>query len=136
MTFALNIGNIDTEWAANTTIQGRWNVAYSQVAISHLGTEYVLIPIAATKAGAAYNPTADIVQFAFMPNQVQQPQTADWVNGSWETVSTNILYPYNAKCLIGPSGATALTTGNYVIYLKITDSPEIPVLISGQLTIL
>jgi hypothetical protein len=102
---------------------------------SHLSTEYILIPVAATNAGAPYNPTGDVVQFAFMPNAVQQPVSADWVNGSWETVPTNIIYPYNAKCLVGPSGATALTLGVYTVFLKITDNPEIPVRPVAQLTI-
>ena len=112
-----------------------WIVSFSELTISHLSTEYVLIPIQATKSGSPYNPTSDTVQFAFMPNAVQQPVNADWVNGSWETVATNFIYPYNAKCLVGPSGATVLTTGTYVIYVKITDSPEIPVLVGGQLNI-
>ena len=113
----------------------RWIVGSSTLTVSHLGTEYVLVPIAASKAGVPYNPTADVVQFAFMPNDVQVPQVSDWVNGSWETVATNIIYPYNARCLVGSSGSTALTAGNYVMYLKITDSPEVPVLVGGQLVI-
>jgi hypothetical protein len=113
----------------------RWNVSSNSLTISHLATEYVLVPLAATKSGTAYNPTADTVQFAFMPTAVQVPGVSDWVSGSWETVATNIIYPYNARCLVGPSGATALTYGNYVIYLQITDSPEIPVLTAGNLTI-
>lgn len=102
---------------------------------SHLSTAFILIPVAATNAGAPYNPTSDVVQFAFMPNSVQVPVNADWVSGSWETVATNIIYPYNAKCLVGPTGSTALTLGTYVVYLKITDSPEIPVDTVAQLTI-
>jgi hypothetical protein len=70
-----------------------------------------------------------------MPTPTQIPQTADWVSGSWETVSTNVLYPYNARCLVGPSGTISLNTGTYVIYMKITDNPEIPVLVGGQLVV-
>lgn len=113
----------------------RWNVANSTLTMNHLSTMYVLIPVSATKAGAAYNPGADTVQFAFMPNSTQVPGVSDWVTGSWETVPTNILYPYNARCLVGPSGATALTYGNYVMYVKITDNPEIPVETAGNLVI-
>jgi hypothetical protein len=113
-----------------------WMMGYDQLVISHLSTEYVLVPIAATKAGVAYNPTSDTLQFAFMPTPTQIPQSGDWVTGAWETVSTNILYPYNAKCLVGPTGGTInLAMGVYVIYLKITDNPEIPVLIGGQLVV-
>lgn len=127
-------GSLFSIWE-NDIIGTDWTVAFSTLTISHLSTEYVLIPIQVTKSGTPYNPTGDAVQFAFMPNAVQQPVNADWVNGSWETVATNFLYPYNAKCLIGPSGSTALTTGSYVIYLKVTDNPEIPVLTAGQLNV-
>lgn len=123
-----------TEWATDL-VTGRWIVSFSQYTLSHLSTEYILIPVAATNAGVPYNPTSDTVQFAFMPTAVQQPVTADWVNGAWETVPTNFIYPYNAKCLVGPTGSTALTTGDYVVYLKITDNPEIPVRACAQLTI-
>lgn len=114
---------------------GAWTVSFETLVFSHLSTEYVLIPLQATKAGALYNPTSDVVQFAFMPTAVQVPQVSDWVNGVWETAATNLIYPYNAKCLVGPNGSTALTMGTYVIYLKVTDNPEIPVLTAGQLTV-
>jgi hypothetical protein len=122
------------EWEMYVPDTG-WTVGFETLTISHLSTEYVLIPLQVTKAGVPYNPTSDTLQFAFMPNSVQVPVTADWVSGVWETVSTNIIYPYNAKCLVGPTGSTALTLGTYVIYLKITDSPEVPVLVGGQLVI-
>ena len=122
------------EWAVNVP-ESRWVVGFETLTVSHLATEYVLIPLSVNKAGVPYNPGGDTIVFAFMPNAVQVPVTADWVSGSWETVPTNIIYPYNAKCLVGPSGSTALTLGTYVIYLKITDNPEIPVLTAGQLVI-
>lgn len=115
--------------------EGRWTVGFETLVLSHLSTEYILIPLAVTKAGVPYNPTSDTLQFAFMPTAVQVPQVSDWVNGSWDSVPTNIIYPYNAKCLVGPSGSTVLTLGTYVIYLKITDNPEVPVLVGGQLEI-
>ena len=107
----------------------------STIGINHLSTEYVLVPVAATKSGAIFNPTADTVQFAFMPQPTQVPQVSDWVSGSWDTVSGNPIYPYNAKCLIGPSGVITLGIGTYIIYVKITDSPEVPVLVAGQLQV-
>lgn len=128
------VGSLHLRWK-NDIIATEWTVAFSTLTISHLSTEYVLIPLQVIKTSLPYNPTGDIVQFAFMPNAVQQPTVSDWVNGSWETVTTNIIYPYNAKCLIGPSGSTALTQGDYVIFVKITDNPEVPVLTCGQLEI-
>lgn len=107
----------------------------STIGINHLSTEFVLVPVVATKAGVAYNPTADAVQFAFMPTATQVPQNTDWVGGSWDTVPSNALYPYNAKCLVGPTGTITLAIGTYIIYVKITDSPEVPVLVAGQLQV-
>lgn len=130
----LTVGDPASRWSADS-LTGRWEVAFSQFSISHLSTQYVLIPVSATKAGAAYNPTSDTVQFAFMPTQVQQPVNADWQTGSWETVTSNILYPYNARCLVGPTGTINLNVGTYTIYLKIADNPETPVLTAGQLIV-
>jgi hypothetical protein len=125
----------NVRWVSTMPYTG-WSMGYDQLVISHLSTEYVLVPIAATKAGVAYNPTGDTLQFAFMPTPTQIPQVSDWVTGSWESVPSNILYPYNAKCLVGPSGGTInLAMGTYVIYLKITDNPEQPVLVGGQLVV-
>lgn len=112
-----------------------WNMGFSTMGMSHLATEYVLIPVVATKSGLPYNPVADAVQFAFMPTPTQVPQVSDWVTGSWDTNTTNVLYPYSAKCLVGPAGTVALGIGSYIIYIKITDSPEIPVLVGGQLQV-
>ena len=123
-----------TEWELGIPEIG-WTVGFETITISHLSTPYVKVPVAARKNGAPYNPTSDSVQFAFMPTAVQVPVTADWVSGSWENVPTNIIYPYNAQCLVGPSGSTVLTLGTYVMYLKVTDNPEIPVFTAGQLTI-
>lgn len=100
--------------------------------INHLSVDYVQVPVSAHQAGTSYNPTSDTVQWAFMPQATQVPGSSDWVAGSWDTVSTNIIYPYAAKCLVGTAGTTALTIGAYVAYLKIADNPEIPVLIAGQ----
>jgi hypothetical protein len=97
--------------------------------------KYIFIPVAATQYGLPYNPTSDTVQFAFMPQATQVPQNADLVSGAWETWTTDVLYPYRAKCLVGPGGTITLGIGTYIIYLKITDSPEIPFDIVGQLAI-
>ena len=112
-----------------------WKVGYVNIGISKLATQYVLVPVSATRSGLSYNPTADLVQFAFMPTPTQVPGVSDWVTGSWDADSTNILYPYSAKCLVGPAGAINPGIGTYIIYVKITDNPEIPVLVGGYLQI-
>ena len=129
------VGDAGTRWSADIAPDTEWTVGFETVGISQLSTEYVLIPVQATKAGVSYNPTGDTVQFAFMPTPTALPGVSDWVAGSWDTDTTNVIYPYIAKCLVGPSGVKTLGTGTYVIYLKITDNPEIPVLVGGQLQI-
>jgi hypothetical protein len=103
--------------------------------MSQLSTQYVFIPVTATKSGIPYNPTGDAVQFAFMPGATKVPQVSDWVAGSWDTNTSSVLFPYSAKCLVGPAGIINPGIGRYYMYLKITDNPEIPVLIAGLLEI-
>lgn len=127
-------GELESRWISSL-LWLEWTVGYSQVTISHLSTEYVLVPISATKDSVAYNPTGDAVEMAFMPNTVQQPGGGDWVTAGWETDANNIIYPYSVRCLIGPTGAVTLNPGTYVMFVKIFDSPETPVLIVGQLIV-
>jgi hypothetical protein len=128
-------GSPGSLWDTGTG-QAEWVVgSYSMLGISQLSTQYISVPVTAAKNGSAYNPTGDAVQFAFMPTATQVPQSGDWVNGSWISVPSNVLYPYSAQALIGPSGTANPGIGTYIIYLKITDDPEIPVLIAGQLAI-
>jgi hypothetical protein len=110
-------------------------VGYSALGMPHLSLQYYLVPIAATRLGVSYDPTGDTVEFAFMPTPTQVPGNTDWVSGSWDTSSASVLYPYSAKCLIGPGGTITLGIGTYISYVKVTDSPEIPVFVVGQLAI-
>lgn len=110
-------------------------MGYDQIGMSHLSTQYYIVPVSATTSGTSYNPTADTVQFAFMPQATQVPGNSDWVSGSWDTVPTSLLYPYAAKCLVGPSGITNPGIGTFYAYLKITDNPELPVLLAGILQV-
>jgi hypothetical protein len=128
------LGQAKSAWKTSLLWKG-WTVGYASVSLSHLATQYVLVPVQAMKNGSTYNPGSDPVQFAFAPTPTYVPQSGDWVSGSWVTVSTNLLYPYSAQCLVGPSGAITLGIGSYVMYVKISDSPETPVLIAGQLEI-
>lgn len=110
-------------------------MGFDTIGMSSLSTQYVLVPVSATKAGASYNPTGDAVQFAFMPTATQVPGISDWVSGLWQTDTSSLLYPYLAQCLVGPSGTITLGLGTYYMYLRVQDNPEIPVLIAGQLQI-
>jgi hypothetical protein len=97
--------------------------------VDSLSTIYIHIPVNATILGAAYNPTGDIVDIA-CPVSGVEPVSDDWQAATWETIGTT----YNAKLLIGPGGFT-LAPGSYDTYVKVTDNPEIPVLLAGFLSI-
>lgn len=111
-------------------------MGFNSIGISSLSRQWVGIPVKTINlAGVPYNPTADLVQMAFMPQATQVPQPTDWQVAVWAAVTGNILFPYAAYCLVGPGGTIQLGIGTYVVYLKVTDNPEIPVLIAGQLEI-
>lgn len=110
-------------------------MGFSTLGMSHLSTQYYCVPVSAHTSGTSYNPTADQVVFAFMGQATQVPASGDWVAGSWETVPASVLFPYAARCLVGPSGTTNPGIGTYYVYCKITDAPEVPVEIVGQLDI-
>ena len=96
-----------------------------------LSTEYVKVPVAAVVNGAVFNPTVDTVQMAF-PVRGATPVSGDWKAASWETITG----AYYARCLVGPTGGTiALVVGIYDVWVKVTDSPEVPARRAGQVTI-
>lgn len=100
---------------------------------SVLSLQYVRYSITALVNGVPYNPTADVVQFAFTQTGVD-PVSGDWKTGSWETV-VGPPQLYVARCLVGPAGTIALAKGTYNVYVKVTDSPEVPVLFVDTLKI-
>lgn len=98
--------------------------------LSSLTTEYVCIAVTPTIEGDTLDPTSDAVKMAFVTTG-ELPETDDFQTGSWETID-GIAY---AKCLVGPTGGLALAAGQYDVWIKITDSPEIPVRKVGTLNI-
>lgn len=97
----------------------------------------VLSAVKAKRNGAAVDPTSDTVQAAFIASapDTAAPASGDWKTASWETDSTTSPATYKAKCLVGPSGAITLAAGTYHMWLKITDSPEIPIEYSGRIKV-
>lgn len=79
--------------------------------------------------GESYNPTSDVVQMAFVPQPAfgppPDPATGQLNAAIWETGPGPT---YWAGCLVGPGGTIQLSLGAYVIAVKVTDSPEVPVL--------
>jgi hypothetical protein len=93
------------------------------VVISDLSTVFIKSRIIATKNGASYNPTGDVVEVAFKLPGVD-PAGPDWHAASWETAGT----AYYARLLVGPAGGLVLAVGTYRMWIRITDAPEVPVL--------
>lgn len=93
--------------------------------------EYVPVQVTATKSGAVYDPTSDTVQMAFVAGTVTTtPASLTFYTASWDTANG----AYYALCLVGPSpGVVALTAGIWTVYVKVTDSPEVPVKNAGQI---
>lgn len=94
--------------------------------ISVLSKEYIRVPVEATVAGAPYDPTADVVSFAF----TQAGDPTSWTTGTWETDTTTSPSTYLARVLVGPGGLV-VAAGRWNLWMKITDTPEIPVIPCG-----
>ena len=97
--------------------------------------EYVRVAVSAVVNGnTAYNPTNDAVQMGFVPvssSGATPPST--WLAATWETVVQGTQTVYVAKCLAGPTGTYVPTAGRYTVWVKVTDSPEIPVKPAGTI---
>ena len=98
---------------------------------SVLSTQYVGVIIAAEVDGVPYNPTSDVVKFAFIVTG--NPGVSDWHIGVWSTIQLN---QYVAQCLVGPTGGVVLPVGAYTIWVQIVDNPEIPIRAAGTLSII
>ena len=92
--------------------------------ISSLSTEYITASVTATVAGVPIDVTGDVVAWA-MVTPGSDPVT--WITGDWAAG--------NARILVGPSGAAPLGKGVWDVWLKVTDSPEVPVRLIGQLAV-
>ena len=88
--------------------------------------QFVSVPVAQNLGGS--NPTGLTVAMAF-PKPGTEPTT--FYTASWETSGGT----YYAQCLIGPGGTAQLAQGYYDVYVKVTSSPETPVIYSGLLEI-
>lgn len=96
--------------------------------------EYVRVPMASERSGAPYDPTADTVQMAFLAS-AGPPAGGDWKTASWDTDSSTYPPTYYAQCLVGPAGTVTLAAGVWSVWVKVTDSPEVPVKRAGQIKV-
>lgn len=95
-------------------------------------TMSVFVSVTAGIGGVPYDPTADPVSMAFLPNGVS-PTSGDWHNATWQTIG-GVNY---AVCLVGPAnGGVVLALGTWACSVKVTDDPEVPVLTAGYINII
>lgn len=89
--------------------------------ISALSTEYLTVPFTADVTAASI----DGVELALLPND-DPPIEADWV--------TATIVGETARVLVGPL-EIPLTKGSWRVWVRITDTPEIPVEMAGIITV-
>jgi len=102
--------------------------------VDRASREYVQAEVNATVQGQPYDPTGDVVEFAFTAVG-GRPST--WYSGGWDgTQPIPGSNAYVAQVLIGPgSSGPTLGAGRYTVWIRITDNPEQPVIQIGQLTV-
>lgn len=70
--------------------------------------------------------SGDDVQLAFLAPG-EPPTETDWIDADWEAGGP----PYVAKLIVGKDAAALdgaeLAVGEYMVWVRVTDSPEIPV---------
>lgn len=92
--------------------------------ISSLSQVYVKVPVEFQESGVVVDPTGDDVEIAFT-TVGSDPVSDDWNTSEWETAGSI----YKARCLVGPAGTITLTKDRaYNVWVRVTDSPETPVL--------
>lgn len=101
---------------------------------SSASTEYVSVPVAARSSGEPVDPTGLPAVMAFLKTS-SAPSSGDWKSASWDTDSSTYPPTYRTQCLVGPSGTVTLTAGIWTVWVKVTDSPEVPVKRAGQIKI-
>ena len=91
---------------------------------SVLSTNFAQVPVT-IQSPDGYDPTSDVVQFAFVLLSYPTIEPVTWYAGSWVTFPGPA---YWAQCLVGPAnGGVALAIGTYQGWTKVTDSAAVPV---------
>lgn len=84
--------------------------------------EYIKVPVTAP---AGIDLGAQAVSIAVV-DVAARPLSSDYKTATWDGTS--------AKTLVGP-GVLPLAPGNYKVWVKVTDNPEVPVLAAGTITV-
>ena len=89
--------------------------------IPSVSLEYLHVPVAGATG-------AQPVELAVIDSGVEEPAEDDWMPADeWDGTT--------AKLLIGPDGTLELEDGTYRVWVRVTATPEIPVIRSGLLRI-
>lgn len=102
--------------------------------VSVASLEFVRVPVSATESGVQVDPTGLTVRLGFA-RPGHTPTVPELVAGSWETDATTRPTTYRARALVGPGGGTVLAAGRWVVWVQVTDSPEVPLLPAGPLVV-
>lgn len=100
--------------------------------ISALSTQWVQVPVTELDSGIPIDPTGNAVSLAFLLGRAN-PQISDWLSGQWQPADVN--GQYLAEVLVGPTGALALTPGNYTVWIKVDAAPETVIIQTGALNV-
>ena len=102
--------------------------------IYKISTEYVLVQMAAKAGGVALDLATLPVSMAFMADS-SAPEDEDWRSASWDVDATVRPRKYRARCLVGPGTNAELDTGDYHVWVRVTDLPEIPARYAGVIEV-
>lgn len=90
--------------------------------IPSISVEYLHVPV----TGATSSMPVDIAIVA----RDTEPADGDWHTAAWNGSDTT-----EAKVLIGPDTDLPLTDGVYSVWVRVTSTPEIPVIRAGILRV-
>lgn len=95
--------------------------------------EYVAVDVNVVPAAAPVE--NDPVEMAFVPganlDRPGDPDAAGWHPAVWLRPAGQLA----AACVVGPGGTLVLPRGNFVVWVRITDNPEVPAIAADVLTV-
>lgn len=104
--------------------------------IAAASVEYLRVAVSAKEAGVVVNPTTDAVAMAVKTSGT--PSGGDWKTAAWETDATTDPDTYYARVLVGTgTDVGALTAGDtYSVWVRVSDSPEVPIKHAGYIQVI
>ena len=100
--------------------------------LNAISLEYIKVPVNVKKNGVYIDPTSSPATMAFLTSKTAVPTGGDWKTADWEP---SLGHKYYIRCLVGPTGAVELSSGFYWVWIKIEDSPEVPIKQVGSVRI-